>query len=458
MRVTVLDESDVQQAITTALDELLGVVEPGIKVSRMPDGSILPVHDPTEAIRVMWTRGDVPDVIKHFIKETCLASEKFAPGSTTLITRFVGNLFKEFRLKLDAGESYHSLAEEARRRADEIIGALAENSELPTDESIERIVRAIVDDRRLGALVIEALRLAGSECRIFIEPSPAMVTVVERVDGHSFIVDPDHSFYENGRWIRTGVKCLIVDGILESISEVDVLLQRCHDENQALVVFARGYADDVMNTFRVNKQRGTLDVLPVRIDFNLDSANVLNDLAAVAGCDVISSLKGELISTQGYDDITEVEHISCVGNIVSMTNPRTSHEVSLHMRNLQEKRDDETTEDITKILDARIRSLASASVVIRISSSSVAETIRNMQKVDIGLRTVKALLGYGILSSVTLQGMLSESDDPVGKVTRGLATDRWELPVVSIAACVRKGVSVTLSLLSVGAAVISDED
>ena len=69
----------------------------------------------------------------------------------------------------------------------------------------------------------------------------------------------------------------------------------------------------------------------------MKGVNQLVDIAVCSGCDVVSSIKGELISTIEWDDLVEVEHIRITSGKTSIDNKKTISRVSSHRTNLQNK-------------------------------------------------------------------------------------------------------------------------
>ena len=145
----------------------------------------------------------------------------------------------------------------------------------------------------LSSVLLEAIKLGGIESKIVCEPTKNSKTSIELKNGYNFTINPFDLFYnQKGRWDREKVKCLIVDGFVENISEIDHLLTESNKTKNPMIIFANGFNDDVIQTLKFNFERETLDIFPVKIDIELDSINTINDIAVVCGGDIISSLKG----------------------------------------------------------------------------------------------------------------------------------------------------------------------
>lgn len=443
MAVTIVGHDGVKRSIDDTLDELLHVVNEGMKVSRMPDGSFVPGYDPFTALKSLSdTDGGINGMVKGFVKDACTRAEKVGPMCSNILIQFAINLLSDLRDLEMFDEPLKSINSQTIKRVNALIDSISKNARPVTHKSMRSIIQSITNDTQLTSMIIETIKLAGSECKIIIEPTPAITSSVERTGGYAFTVTPDPSFYQDGKWSEENVKCIVIDGIVETVAEVDTLFQRCHEENQPMIIFARGFKDDVLNTMRVNRARRTLNVMPVNVAFDLQSVNILNDVATVIGTDVISALKGELISTICFDDVQVVERVTCLGSTVNIENSSTKHEVQHHAETLQEKRDRSTVDDVSRVLNARIRSLAASSVIMRVAQSSIMEGTRSLEAIDVSLRVTQSLLQHGSISSKDLH--------------HDLLPDFGVIPATTLVACVKFGSSLVMALLNTGCAVISD--
>jgi hypothetical protein len=151
--------------------------------------------------------------------------------------------------------------------------------------------------------------------------------------------------------------------------------------------------DDVLNTIKVNRDRGSMFIYPVKIAFDLNGINTISDLSTIIGTPPISCNLGNLISSTKIDDSIEVDEVLISGNSLTVKNSKTRRAVNLHMKSLIEKR--ETAENsVEELLTARIKSLSGSCVVIRLPDDS--KFITTSQTIDHTLRSVKSMLDFGI--------------------------------------------------------------
>lgn len=250
--------------------------------------------------------------------------------------------------------------------------------------------------RFVPAMVLEALRLAGFGGRIMVEKTSSVVPSVELVRGYTF--DLTQLLPTNVSLVRPRIVC--IDGFVESVSEVHHLLEAASESKEPCVVFTRGFSDDVIHTLKVNYDRGSLRVVPVKVPFDLDGMNTLVDLSTVSGADMVSSLKGDLISSVRLHDSPYVDQVTVVNGKTVVINTRTKGRVTSHVAQLRARRADVEVDDVGRLLDKRIKSLSPNHVVLRLPDDR--SFVVNSQAVDHALRAVRSAIDHG----VTAQGAL----------------------------------------------------
>lgn len=232
------------------------------------------------------------------------------------------------------------------------------------------------------ALVMQAYMLAGKHSKMAIKKAAGGVPIVELLNGYNFN-NPSQSHVN-----LKNPRILCIDGYVESVSEIHHLLEHLAQTRENCVLFLRGLADDVLHTLRVNVNRGTLYVYPVIIPFDLDNANTLVDIATIAGGDVISHLKGDLISSVEPAGLQKVDSISLSTSGFIINNSKTSSRVVGHRKRLLE--DSLRRTEISEILEKRIKSLTPS--YVEISLVDGIDYLSNKSQVDEGIRRMADML------------------------------------------------------------------
>jgi len=290
---------------------------------------------------------------------------------------------------------------------------LSDKNQIATKNDIKNTIEYICKDNPdVAEAVFQAILLAGLEGKILIENGKSNNFIIEKKTGYSFKLKPFKYFLNNSAnpfWERRDCKILLVDGLVEKISELDQILQKAFELKQPMVIFARGFSEEVVATLKTNQERGLLDVLPVRIESDLQNINTINDLSIVCGKDAVSSLKGELLVYQNWDSLKSVEKIRITNSETLIENNSTRHAVSSHIKYLLEKRYEQSAiQDIEDLIDLRLKNLVSDSVIITLPDVSSFENDSVRIVIDNCLRSVKTIMNYGMTD---LSGVFEEIDD-----------------------------------------------
>lgn len=272
------------------------------------------------------------------------------------------------------------------------LALLADGSFRPTWQQLQSLLKRDISDATLEAMLFEALDLAGLEGRIFVDQATGSIPSVERVNGYNFHVNIPVPFSGTCHDVRV----VIIDGFIESVSEIHHLLQHFSECKETLLLVARAMSDDVIHTLKVNMARKTLDVIPAIVKYDFEGINVLNDIALVCSTDVISSTKGQLITGIDKNNIPKIKSLTCKDDVLTLVNENVVYRTEQQVHSLLEKSKEVELEQLRKIYDDRVRSLTPSSVRIRVvgdrSFTSFAE------KIDVSLRVVRSSLRHGFFS------------------------------------------------------------
>jgi chaperonin GroEL len=358
-----------------------------------PGGKPLITTDTLVAFDNMTYRSPMHELVMLELKRTELS----APGAAYLAGQALIVTLSEALATLDGGSPWVSIVDDAESNLARILQHIEQINHYPLWSEIERVAAQGLDASEIE-LLTTILKVAGPSGRVYLEPSYGPSSVVERVIGNSFKLEPCVSIMQGGQWRRDYVKCAIIDGIIESVSEIDKLLTACHESRQPTVIFARGFDNDVISTLVVNRARGALDVMAVTAPYDLELINVLNDVAVVCGGDPVSALKGDLISSAKFEELPTVQSVHCTNGFVTIRNDITRRNVELHSARLIQKMYESNIEDIGYLIDSRIRSLTSDYVRALVSGSTHVTRQASMEKIDRALRTVKSARAAGVMT------------------------------------------------------------
>lgn len=279
--------------------------------------------------------------------------------------------------------------------------SISKNCEQISEQDFYSSINNICESSILANVIKEAISLGGLEGKIRVEDSKHQSSnfVLELKTGHCFNLKPYEGFLDDGVWESLNVKVLPIDGFIESVSELNTILNRSKDTKNPMLILAHGFSEEVIATLKTNKEHGIFNILPVKTYSGIESLNVINDVAIVTGTDIVSCVKGEQIRFINYDNIPIVSKIRCLPQELIMENSKINPNINAHIKTLLKKREDNISiEDICNLLDKRIKSLFTHSVVVTLPNISSVEKDSTRIKFDIALRACKTLLTHGVVN------------------------------------------------------------
>ena len=292
--------------------------------------------NPSDALRVvseMISDDSDMQTLKNLLINTVVTSESLWAGSgfISLIVLLEAsrvlhkNRLQNHKIDYDTARLNYSVASSSRRvSSTDIIKSLKSLSSSPYELE----------------LVTTILDITGAASSAHISEKVGLNTVITVDEGYNFKIYPPELFWSASKASLVSLynsKAVCIDGIVENISEVHSIMDQSFSTGQSVVLFARGFNDDVVNTLAVNHSQGKLNVIPIVIPYDVMGVNQLVDVAVCCGCDVVSSIKGELISTIEWDDLVDISRVIITEKGTSIENDCTLRRVASHKNSVQRK-------------------------------------------------------------------------------------------------------------------------
>lgn len=378
MVVAVINQVEVKAATSRVVLRLSDVYQQtqGLTLATTPDGTR--VWTRLQVIFALQFHNPVESMIYESIITHALNAEKMGPGG---FDSCIDSLLRAF----NASEALPP-NNDLKTLLDALDGSGTRRTTL---SDLNRIVSANLDPK-LHRLVTSALELAGFGGRIIIEKARADLASVELLRGCSFSLKP--AFACSAQLLEPMIAC--IDGFVESVSEIHLLLETTSQAKVPVLLFARGLAPEVISTLKMNYDRGSLKVVPFIVPFDLEGINTTVDIAIASGTDVLSSNKGQLISTLQVSDLKPVSKATVYPNRVVIINSRSRGSIRSHVAHLKERRATTSDDSLGRLIDLRIKSLSPNQVVIRLPDDDMYVVMS--QSIDYVLRNIKALGDHGI--------------------------------------------------------------
>jgi hypothetical protein len=248
-------------------------------------------------------------------------------------------------------------------------------------------------------MIFESLNFTGITGKIHVDFTPYDKDTIELIEGFTFNIKSLNDFSNLSEIKRSLPKVLIIDGIIEKISEIDHILRKANETNDTILICAIGFSEEVILTLRLNFLNKKLDVIPIAVGVDQNTINMLKDIAIVCNTRYVSAMTGDVISTVKYDELNTVEDVVISGNSLRIKNSTNKNNISNHISQLINKKTSINNFLSSKLYDERIKSLASKYVNVKIGAMNDQEKLIKLEKIHTCLKLIPILSRYGIIKS-----------------------------------------------------------
>ncbi len=284
---------------------------------------------------------------------------------------------------------------------------------------------------------------------IFVERSRLSKTRIVLDSGFKFNIAVDKKYITNKTRKMSNVKCFVIDGFIESVSEIHHLLEEASRTKENYVIFFRHMNEDVQSTIEYNIQRGTINLIPVSVGFDENTLNILNDISICTNSELISSHKGDIISQSIRKDPVIVDSIEFLKDSISIINKTPSDMLKSHLRYLRDKRECSGNPSIFNIIENRIKSLSSGKIVVSIGADLISKEPRTIEIFDKILREMRSMIKSGVV-------YLNDLEDNI-KIKDIILNSSYPYSPLSIIVALRNSQSVFNSLQSISGVIYEDD-
>ena len=411
-------------------------------------------EDPVQTFMLINKGSLYNRLLKPLIVDAVIGAEKTAAGSGEICLNLILSLVPHCIRDTRQNESHKSICDELSLCEKRLIKDIVAVGQKLDKDSLYTILDQEISGEESKRLASSAIEMSSLTTSIFVERSNAVGTKIEKASGCQFNISVINSFLM-GRdsWNRKKVKCIIIDGMVETVGEIHHLLEEASISKEPYVIFAREFKPEILSTIYTNLQRGTIDVLPISVGLDEDTINILNDIAIACNTDVISSYKGDLISSAVKADLSVIDKISISKNSAIIENNKRSPRIDSQLSYLKRKRSLQRTGEMRSLFDKRIKSLLSDRVTVSIGTDIRAKERTCVEEVDKFFRMIRSLISYGYFKTSTIKKSKFKYDT----MAKDIIEKRGGLlPTACACIAIKYAISTISSISSTGYAIIDD--
>lgn len=378
-------------------EDVLSGIEKSIKKNSSTvfcayDGTPLITRYSHNIVRMLPSDTREQNIFKQIIIEHMMLSETTAATSSSYFLKYLIFLHKKFKNENSVNKS----KDQSRNICNKFKRSINSLLRNPTHNDLEEFLKKNFDEIYQSS-TLEVLKSAGVNGKIQIKTKDIDQILIDVEEGYSFDVIPDENllYLSKGKYEREKVKCFVIDGIIEKVSEIDKILNYGADTKNPIAIFCRGYTEEVLSTVMTNNTRGTLDVFLITSQIETNSINDLTDICYCSGSKYISVYGGDMISSiDPYEEDNLVDKITIVDKKVTIVNHSTRKIVQRHLSKLISEAQENTELEYYK---NRIKNLSAKTVTLFIPNNCEQENVFKISDFDSALRASKSVISRGIV-------------------------------------------------------------
>ena len=174
-------------------------------------------HNTFKALLSYKTEDGIQSSVRDMLIESSRLSRSHG-GDESLTSEFMITLLGEL---LRHSFYENSLKPELSKDIDRIKLAIKKHRISPTPAQAQHVLHTTLKNKLLTDIITTAYDLSGLNGRIFVEKKNGSDITVELVPGSTFNINiPPAFFMKEASWRAKNVKCLLIDGIIERVSEI----------------------------------------------------------------------------------------------------------------------------------------------------------------------------------------------------------------------------------------------
>lgn len=273
------------------------------------------------------------------------------------------------------------------------------------DASLEHVASISANDPEVGKTIAAVVKGVGKDGAITVETNRRYGIETEVVGGMQFYKGWISQYmvtnqtkmiaeYENA-------PILIVDSRLGSILPLKQFLEELANKHghKKLVVIAEDVEGEALNSFVLNKIRGTFNTVCVRApEYGDHRKGMLEDIAAITGGTVISAERGITIDQIKFEHLGFADKVIVGRDFTTIIGGKGQPEViEERIQSLTTLADEHTNVYERQKYQTRVAKMKGGVALIKVGAATETETQELKDRIDDAIRATKAAMDEGVV-------------------------------------------------------------
>jgi chaperonin GroEL len=341
----------------------------------------------------------------QMVKEVASKTSDLAGDGTTTATVLAQAIYREGIKNVAAGANPMDLKRGIDRAVETIVEELKKISKPVKSHKEQEQVASISanNDKKIGALIAEAMEKVGKDGVVTVEEAKSMKTELEFVEGMQFdrgylspyfVTNPDRM-----EAVLEDPLILIHEKKISAMRDLIPVLEQVAREGRSLLIIAEEVEGEALATLVVNKIRGTLKVASVKAPaFGDRRKAIMEDIATLTGGRAITEDLGIKLENVQLPDLGRAKKIVIdKDNTTIVQGAGKKGSIEGRIKQIRTQIDDTTSDYDREKLQERLAKIAGGVAVIRVGAATEIEMKELKARVEDALHATKAAIEEGVV-------------------------------------------------------------
>ena len=367
----------------------------------------------------------------EIVKEVAEKTNDVAGDGTTTAVVLAQAIIAEGLKNVAAGANPLAIKRGIEKGVAKIVEALKEmKNDINTKEEKAQVATISAENKEVGELIAEVMEEAGKDGVITVEESKGFGLEKEIVKGLQFDKGYASAYMvTNAERMESAFEdplILITDKKISALNEILPLLEKIiQSGKKELVIIAEEIEGEALATLVVNKLRGVFNTLAVRAPgFGDRKKEMLEDIAAVTGAEVISEEKGLKLENIELKQLGSARRVVATKeNTTIIDGKGEKNNIDSRINQIKKAIESSDSSFDKEKLQERLAKLSGGVAVIKVGAATEIEQKAKQHKIEDALAATRAAVEEGIVpgggvallrASLALDGLKVKGEEQIG--------------------------------------------
>jgi chaperonin GroEL len=341
----------------------------------------------------------------QMVKEVASKTSDLAGDGTTTATVLAQAIYREGIKNVAAGANPMDLKRGIDRAVEAVVEELKKISKPVKSHKEQEQVASISanNDKKIGALIAEAMEKVGKDGVVTVEEAKSMNTELEFVEGMQFdrgylspyfVTNPDRM-----EVVLEDALILIHEKKIAAMRDLIPVLEQVAREGRALLIIAEEVEGEALATLVVNKIRGTIKVAAVKAPaFGDRRKSIMEDIAILTGGRAITEDLGIKLENVRVEDLGRAKKVVIdKDNTTIVQGAGKKGGIEGRIKQIRTQIGETTSDYDREKLQERLAKIAGGVAVIRVGAATELEMKELKARVEDALHATKAAIEEGVV-------------------------------------------------------------